>query len=216
MQGIAGVAELVSMSYKSGDTGISYKTDDLNQDFVREFKAGHDYFYKFDPRYSVDYMVSIIRKHVFSSDAEKAAILLSFGLMGKEKFFDCNIFFSKLSAEEKKLVDSEMQNHPFICRSSAYTSENALASFPKALPGQINNYISVNGHWAWFSATGDTEPLRRLLDNYLGNPQTCVDCIQWSYPYNAKRNSDVRNYLLKYMNDKTDSEKQKLLTLLPK
>ncbi len=209
------IADLVGN--KSSKTELSYKTDDLNQDFVKEFKASHEYFYKFDSRYSVDYMVSIVRIHVFSSDADNTGdVLLSLGLMGKEKSFDCNVFFSKLTAEEKQLVDSKMQNHPFICRSPNYTSENVLDSFPKTLPGQINNYISVNGHWAWFSATGDTEPLRRLLDNYLYNPQTCVDCIRWSYPYNARQNADVRNYLLTYMSDKTDSDKQKLLTLLPK
>jgi len=216
VKGIMGITELVSN--KSGSSaGLSYKTDDLNQDFVKEFKASHEYFYKFDPRYSVDYMVGIIRIHVFSSDAENTGeILLSLGLTGKEKSFDCNVFFSKLSAEEKKLVDSQMENHPFICRSTDYTSENVLASFPKALPGQINNYISTNGHWAWFSATGDTEPLKRLLDNYLYNPQACVDCIRWSFPYNARQNADVKNYLIKYMSDKTDSDKKKLLTFLPK
>ncbi len=203
---------------KAGPIRTSYRTDDLNQDFVKEFKANSNYFYKFDPRYSVDYMISIVRMNVFSSltTMNMGEILLSFGLIGKDKFFDCNVFYSKLSPEEKKLVDSKMENHPFICRNPDYTFESALASFPEALHAQINTYREADSHWAWFGATGDTKPLKRLLDNYLYNPSTCVNCIQWSYPSNSRQNVDVKNYLLKYMSNKTDSEKQRLSTLLPK
>jgi hypothetical protein len=194
------------------------RTDDLNQDFVKDFKDNSNYFYKFDPRYSVDYMVSIVRMNVFSSPTTRntGEILLSFGLIGEEKFFDCNVFFSKLSAEEKKLVDSRMEDHHFICRDPVYTSESALASFPLVLSAQINTYSAADSCWAWFSATGDTKPLKRLLDNYLYNPNACINCIQWSYSSNAQQNADVKNYLLKYMADKTDLEKKKLATLLPK
>ena len=196
----------------------NYRTDDLSQDFVKEFKVNSNYFYKFDPRYGIDYMVSMVRMNVFSSPTTEnmGEILLSLGLIGKEKSFDCNVFYSKLSAEEKKLVDSRMEKHPFICRNPNYTFESALTSFPQALPAQINTYRTADSHWAWFGATGDTEPLKRLLDNFLHNPNTCVNCIQWSYPSNAHQNADVKNYLLKYMSGKTDSEKQRLMTLLPK
>jgi hypothetical protein len=195
-----------------------YKTDDLNPDFVKEFKINSGYFYKFDPGYSVDYMVSMVRMKASSSPVQEDtdAILLSFGLIGKEKYFDCNAFYAKLSAEETELVESMMKGHPFICRSPHYTVDAALASFPEAFAGQINTYRSVDAHWAWFDATGDTEPLKRLLDNYLYNPGICADCIKWSYSYNVIHNTDVKNYLLKYMNGKTDPEKQKLSTLLPK
>jgi len=197
---------------------IGYRADDLNQDFVKDFKRNSNYFYKFEPQYSVDYMVSIVRMNVFSLPTTEnlGQILLSFGLIGKEKFFDCNVFYSKLSAEEKKLVDSKRENHPFICRNPAFTSGSALDSFAQVLSVQINDYRTADAHWAWFSATGDTEPLKRLIDNYLYNSKACINCIEWSYPSNARQNEDVENYLLKYMADKSDLEKQKLTKLLPK
>jgi hypothetical protein len=196
----------------------SYRTDDLNQDFLKEFKVNSNYLYKFAPEYKVDYMVSMVRMNVFSSPTTKdmGEIMLSLGLAGKEKSFDCNVFYSKLTAEEKRLIDSKMENHPFICRNPVYTPESALASFSQVLPAQINSHGAADRHWAWFGATGDTEPLKRLLDNYLYNPNACLNCIQWSYPSNAHQNVDVKNYLLKYTADKTDLEKQKLSTLLPK
>lgn len=196
----------------------TYRTDDLNQEFLKVFKVNSNFFYKFAPEYKVDYMVSMVRMNVFSSPTTKSMgeIMLSLGLVGKDKSFDCNVFYSKLTAEEKKIVDSRMENHPFICRNPDYTTASALASFPQVLPAQINSHGAADKHWAWFGATGDTEPLKRLLDNYLYNPNTCLNCIQWSYPSNAHQNSDVKNYLLKYMAEKTDAEKQKLTTLLPK
>jgi len=196
----------------------TYRTDDLNQDFLKEFKVNSNYFYKFAPEYKVDYMVSMVRMNVFSSPTTRyiGEIMLSLGLAGKEKSFGCNVFYSKLTTKEKKIVDSRMANHPFICRNPGYVVESALASFTQALPAEINSHGAADRHWAWFDATGDTEPLKRLLDNYLYNPNTCLNCIQWSYPSNAHQNADVKNYLLEYMAEKTDAEKQKLTTLLPK
>jgi hypothetical protein len=82
-----------------------FRTDGLDQDFLKKFKMNSNYFYKFDPRYSVDYMVSIVRMNVFSSPTTEnmGEILLSLGLVGKEQSFDCNAFYSKLSAEEKNV-----------------------------------------------------------------------------------------------------------------
>jgi hypothetical protein len=197
---------------------VNYKTDDLDQNFVNEFKTSSNYFYKFDNKYSVDYMVSLVRMKVFSANTTKntGEILLSFGTIGREKSFDCNLFFSKLTAKEKDILESRMEGHPFVCRKAAYTAKDVLASFPIALSDKIETPRVADSHWAWFGATGDTEPLKRLLDNFLYNPKACLRCIEWSYPSNAKQNSDVEKYLVEYMSQKTEKEKERLSSLLPK
>ena len=80
-----------------------YKTRDLDPKLVSEFRANSNYFYKFDPKYSVDYMVSLVRMNVFASKNTQnmGEILLSFGLIGRGKSFDCDEFFAKLTTEEK-------------------------------------------------------------------------------------------------------------------
>ncbi len=108
-----------------------------------------------------------------------------------------------------------MENHPFLCRNSTYTAKEVLASFPSALPEKIGTYNAADSHWAWFGATGSNEPLKRLLDNFLYNPKACLKCIKWSYPSNAKQNSDVKKFLVEYMSQKTEIERERLSTLLP-
>lgn len=197
---------------------INNNTDDLEQNFVNEFRANSNYFYKFDPKYSVDYLVSLVRMNVFSSNTTRnmGEIILSFGTIGREKTFDCDLFFSKLTAKEKAMVESRMEGHPFVCRRTDYTTKEALASFPVVLSEKIETPSVADSHWAWFGATGDTEPLKRLLDNFLYNPKTCLRCIEWSYPSNVKQNSDVKKYLVEYMSQKTEKEKERLSSLLPK
>jgi len=197
---------------------VNYRTDNLDPKFVNEFRVNSNYFYKFDPKYSVDYMVSLARMNVFSSSTTKnmGEIILSFGLIGREKTFDCGLFFSKLAANERVVIESRMEGHPFLCRKADYTVKEALASFPTALPENIETHTTADSHWAWFGATGNTEPLKRLLDNYLYNPKACLKCIVWSYPSNAKQNEDVKKYLVEYMNQKTEKEREKLLSLMPK
>ncbi len=64
----------------------NYRTDDLNQDFLKAFKVNSNYFYKFDPEYKVDYMVSMVRMNVFSSPTTRymGEMMLSLGLVGKK------------------------------------------------------------------------------------------------------------------------------------
>ncbi len=195
-----------------------YKTRDLDPKLVSEFRTNSNYFYKFDPKYSVDYMVSLVRTNVFASKNTQnmGEILLSFGLIGRGKSFDCDEFFAKLTTEEKAVIKSQMDGHPFVCRKASYTSKEALASFPIALSEKIVTLNVADCHWSWFGATGDTEALRRLLDNFLYNPNACVRCIEWSYPSNAQQNADVKNYLVGCMSQKTDEEKKRLSILLPK
>ena len=196
----------------------NFKTDDLDQSFVKEFKYNSNYFYKFDSNHAVDYMVSIVRMNVLSAHTtiSMGEILLSFGLIGKEDSFNCDTFFSKLTIEEQTLVKSKMLKHPFICNQQQYTTNDVLESFPIALSDQISSYRVADCHWAWFSATGDTAPLTRILDNYLYNSNACMNCITWSFSSNAEQNQDVKQFLVEYMKGKNKIERERLLILMPK
>ena len=218
--GILGILWLISFACTPAHNGIrtNYRTDDLDPDFVREFRVNSNYLYKLDPKYSVDYMVSLVRANVFSSGSTRSIgeIVLSFGLIGKEAFFDCKRFFSMLTEEERGTVQSRMAHHPFVCRNTGYTADEALASFPVALSRDINDPNTADSHWAWFGATGNTEPLKRFLDNYLYNPKACYSCIRWSYSSNARQNQDVKRYLVEYRSGKEGSDAEILLFLFPR
>lgn len=196
----------------------TYNRSDLHPAAVDAVPKNINHLYKLDPTHAVDYMVIMVRMNILSATTTQnlGEVLLSFYPMEKEKYFDCSTFYSKLTESEKNMVDERMRNHPFICNNPDYSKEDALKSFPDALTEKINFNNTADSHWAWFGATGDKQILKRFLDNYLYNPDSCLTCIAWSFSSNAHQNNDVKNYLIEYMTDKTEEEKEYLKVLLPK
>jgi len=194
------------------------KESDLDPAAVAAIKENAS-FYKLPPQILEDYMVAIVRMNIFSSPShyEIGPITLSFGTLHHKKSFKCDKFFAKLTPEETQVVKSRMAGKPYICENKSYSAEQALKAFDSSiLSDKINHPSIADAHWAWHGSNGDTKPLKRLLDNYLYNPNACLECITWSYSSNAQQNHDVLKYLISYGNTKSPAEKERLAELLPK
>lgn len=190
---------------------------DLDPRAANSFEKELNYIYRIDSSLYTDVMVAVVRSNILSSPSTMnlGEIFLSVALMEKANQFDCNGFFSRLNEQEKKLVRERMENHPFVCKDANYSMEDVLKSFPEVLSADINTYSGVDAHWAWFSASGDTQVLKRFLDNYLMNPKSCKACIKWSYSSMAQQNHDVKLFLEEYLKTKTPEEQTVLKEFLP-
>ncbi len=193
-----------------------YNKSDLNPAAIEAFNQNQNSLYKIKPEYATDASVALVRMDVLSAYSTKnfGEIIMSLWLQDKENFFNCEEFYSKLTQAQIKKVESKMENHPFLCKDPNYEIDNALLSFKHILTKDINTPSATDSHWAWYSATGNSEALKNILDNYLSNSKAC-DCIPWSFLSNVAQNDDVKKYLVEYRQDKTDSEKAMLNMLLP-
>lgn len=193
-----------------------YKKDDLLPEIQDIVTENSNSFYKLDHYSRSDYLVSLVRQNLFEYPwSEKLGlVLISLGLQGDQNF-NCDEFFSKLTPDQKKSIDDKFKDYPFICKDKNYTADNAIDAFKETFKEQIVSPEAADLHWAWYSATGNTDILKKILDNYLYVTNSCQECIQWSYRSIATHDKNVENYLTTYMKDKSSTEKNKLEALLP-
>jgi len=209
---------LAQMVWGCANINFSYRKDDISPGANRVIESNQSNFlYKVPSEYSTDILVSLVRMNMFSAPSTKniGEITTTFWLMGKKSVFNCDLFFSKLRKNQIKTFQEKMEGHPFICNDPNYDEFAAVDSFRNILSENINEHNAVDAHWAWFSATGNTDVLKRILNNYLHNPSACKRCIGWSFSSNAYQNPDVEAFLIEFMEDKTESEKQMLKRLVP-
>jgi len=175
--------------------------------------------YKIEDEKLTDVLIEFVNADVLSKKNSRylGEILLSLAPVGREQYFDCERFYSSIGEQRTKLVRQRMQPYLFLCADGRFTEDAALGKFSTVLKRSITQPYEVDATWAWFSATGNTEALNRFITNYLRNPNTCHQCIEWSYSTNYRLNEDVYLYLKRYsMRLKNAEEKTKLLGLAPK
>jgi hypothetical protein len=168
--------------------------------------------YKVDPKLHTDVLVAMVRAQLLTNrrTEDVSRITLSMLPIQEKSEFNCDRFYELLSPPERHLVDEKMKDVPFVCKDKNYSIGKILKSFPVALNSQINTPNIADSHWAWFGASGSSEPLKRLLDNYISNPSACLKCIEWSYPSQASENPDVQSFLEKYSSAQTPEVRAKL------
>jgi hypothetical protein len=168
--------------------------------------------YKIDPKLHTDVLVAMVRAQLLTNlrTEDVSRITLSMLPIKEKSGFSCERFYELLSPPERHLVDEKMKDVPFVCKDKNYSIDNVLKSFPVALNPQINTPNIADNHWAWFGASGSSEPLKRILDNYISNPSACLKCLEWSYPSQASQNPDVQSFLEKYSNAQTPEVRAKL------
>jgi len=200
------------------DRNPIYKKDDLADNIDKIVNKYGQSFYQLPDKYIADFFLSLVRQKAFEHpwSVSTSEILLSFGLINKKDQFNCNDFFLKLEENQREKLREQMNKYPFVCKDSNYSEQDAFNAFEKVLPQNINTNEAADAHWAWYSATGNSAILKRILDNYLNNQEACINCIEWSYPSIAQENSDVKNYLLGYMEDKSPKDRSKLEKLVPR
>lgn len=168
--------------------------------------------YKVDPKLHTDVLVAMVRAQLLTNWRTEAVsrVTLSILPIQEKSGFNCERFYELLSPPERHLVDEKMKDVPFACKDKNYSIDNVLKSFPVDLNPQINTPNTADCHWAWFGVSGSTEPLKRILDNYISNPNVCVKCLEWSYPSQAKENPDVQAFLEKYSSTQSPEVRAKL------
>ncbi len=143
-------------------------------------------------------------------------VLLSLVPVGRESYFDCERFYGAIGVELKKVVLEKMKPYLFKCKDGTFTEKAALEKFSDAINPTIVEPYEVDATWAWFSATGNTEALDRLITNYLHYDKACRHCIEWTYSSSCRQNKDVYDYLRKYSQSAKTEDKIKLYRLAPK
>ncbi len=174
--------------------------------------------YKIDPSLHTDILVAMVRANLLINPPTEdvSRVILSLLPIQSKSGFNCQKFYSLLSPSEHQLVDERMKDVPFVCIDKNCSIEIVLKSYPDALNPQIIKHNTADCYWAWFSTTGDSEPLKRILDNYVSNPNACIDCIEWSFPSQAKENPDVLAFFEDYSRTQSSEVRAKLERLRPK
>lgn len=174
--------------------------------------------YQLPPENVTDLLIEVVKTDIFSRTNSKyiGEVLLSLYPVGREEYLDCQRFYSEIGEDREQIVKQKMESYLFTCTGSRYTEEQALEKFSNVLKAEINQPHEVDATWAWFSSTGNTEALKRFIENYLYNENSCKRCIEWSYSTNYKQNRDVYLYLKQYSMKVEHMDKLKLFRLAPR
>ncbi|TQV89652.1 hypothetical protein [Aliikangiella coralliicola] len=173
--------------------------------------------YKLDDSKLTDFLIEVVNMDVLEGNKTKfvGEVILSLAPVEREEFFDCKRFYNEIGETRAKAVNEKMTHYLFACKDPHYTERDALEKLSKVLKTDITHPYEVDATWAWFSATGNTGALKRFLENYLKNENTCHRCIEWSYASNYKQNQDVYLYLKEYSTTVGVEDKLKLFRLAP-
>jgi len=165
--------------------------------------------YKLENYNITDFLIEFVKMNVLERKNTKyiGEVFLSLAPIGKEKYFDCKKFYSSIGKKKADLVKKKMSQYLFLCEDGSFSEKEALEKFKNILQPSITEFYEVDATWAWFSATGNKNALKRFITNYLYNDKTCQKCIEWSYSSNSKKNEDVYNYL-KYYSTTVEIEDQ--------
>lgn len=175
--------------------------------------------YKIDDNKITDVLIEFVNADILSKPNTRyiGEVLLSLSPVGREQYFDCERFYKSVGEQRSKLVREKMAPYLFKCTNGKFSEIAALEKLSDVLKPSIMEPYEVDATWAWFSATGNTEALNRFITNYLKNPDTCKECIEWSYPTNYLQNKDVYLYLKRYSMDLENAEEKiKLFRLAPR
>ena len=137
-------------------------------------------FYSFSPALKNDAYVYLMRSEVsaYPSTLIPISILIAIGSHMEKP--DCKYLENKVGENRIKSWRS-LVGSTFYCFDSTRTKEQVLNSMKWAKVDSINYPYAVDAHISWFSATGDAQPVKKLIDNYATNGRACP-CILWAIP----------------------------------
>ncbi len=183
-----------------------------------QFLEQSDALYKIDESKVTDVLVQLVNADLFFKPNQRyiGEVFLSLYPIGRERHFDCERFYKAIGEQRSRLVNEKMAPYLFNCTDGQFSEELALEKLSDVLRPSITENYELDATWAWFSATGNTDALKRFITNYLQNPNACQECIEWSYSSNYRHNEDVYLYLKAYSMRLVDvEEKIKLFRLAP-
>jgi hypothetical protein len=118
----------------------------------------------------------ILRSNIgqYYSFAGPIAVILS---AAKVDTISCNWILSNLDSNEIQSAN-KLYSKYFYCLNHSITDSIFMQTFPALKSKSINRPTDVDLHMAWFSATGDRQPVDKLVWNIAANSNVCP-CANW-------------------------------------
>jgi hypothetical protein len=191
----------------SAKVNMDFPKNDLNNDLVDSIEFYSNAAYRLKPELTNDLIVALVRMNTLAVPSSKEFVKIEITMIAirNKQYIDESKIRNKLTKDELDQLDKTfpggLVGHETIDQvvsGNEYLSQNLTCS------PQI-----VDAHWAWFSATGDTRVIDKLIESSkVKNTPCCFSCIEWSIPSQAKSNEDVYKYLIEFKKNLGEKSQQ--------
>jgi hypothetical protein len=193
---------------------VNFNKDGLNNTVTDSISFYTNAAYKIHPEYSNDFIVSLIRMNLLNvpQTEENMNLLIELIAIKNRAYINEVEIKSKLTKNEVSSFGRAFPNGLNINKTVAEIVQNDERLNGKfACPPEI-----VDAHWAWFSGTGDTNIISKLIESSkVLNTPCCFDCIEWSVPNQATQNEDVYNFLISRQNQLSEKQREWFSRFIP-
>ena len=193
---------------------VNFNKDGLNNIVTDSISFYTNAAYKISPEYSNDFVVSLVRMNVLNvpKTAENVKLLIELIAIKNQAHINDLEIKSKLTKNE---TSSFVRAFPNGLNSNKTVAE--IVKNDKRLNAKLAcSPEIVDAHWSWFSATGDTAIIGKLIESSkVKNTPCCFGSIEWSVPSQATQNEDVYNYLISRQNQLSETKRKWFSRFIP-